>query len=187
MAGSRSEPRILWFAIGLLETHRVYRTGATFGLSTGRSVSSLGFYGGMVIDGTQDITDFHIDPTPNSTVGAHSAVQSLGAGKGGIRRIPGRQKVRSSSVMSFGGTTEFGYKDEPQPMPWWQQETSDLYSMWPKSHQGKRKKERLRGSTSANAVADAGEESSCASPVSPKSRELTSRSSGSVVPQLSLC
>ena len=70
---------------------------------------------------------------------------SRGIRSGGIRRQPGERKVRSSSVMSFGETTEFGYdrpSEVPAPKPWWEHETASVHSMWPTSRKNKRKHKR---------------------------------------------
>jgi hypothetical protein len=80
----------------------------------------------------------------NSTQALDSSLQLHGI-RSGIRRQPGQHKVRSSSVMSFGGTTEFGCEgpeERPAPKPWWEHEAAAVHSMWPENRKSKRKHKR---------------------------------------------
>ena len=107
-----------------------------------------------------------------------SSLQSHGI-RSGIRRQPGQHKVRSSSVMSFGGTTRFGcdgLEERPAPKPWWEHKAAAVHSMWPESRKTKRKHKRnahkfggdafrIASAGSQNPAKDAGADS----PESPES------------------
>ena len=111
-----------------------------------RSSSSLAFYGSMVIgkDADRQSGEALGCGAKNSAQALDSSLQSHGI-RSGIRRQPGQHKVRSSSVMSFGGTTQFGCdgpEERPAHKPWWEHEAAAVHSMWPESRKMKRKHKR---------------------------------------------
>eukprot|EP00277_Geminigera_cryophila_P001615 CAMPEP_0179417098 /NCGR_PEP_ID=MMETSP0799-20121207/7170_1 /TAXON_ID=46947 /ORGANISM="Geminigera cryophila, Strain CCMP2564" /LENGTH=276 /DNA_ID=CAMNT_0021190053 /DNA_START=256 /DNA_END=1082 /DNA_ORIENTATION=+ len=128
----------------------------------GRSVSSLGFYGGMVMGGLSRVGEQRQAHAPPSDDRVHSQISVFGGtqqseqygdarrvrhtphpgGKmksGMVRRYVGEPRKRSTSVMSFGATTEFSYAGGSQAMAAsntaWQNRDNPcaLYSMWPQA------------------------------------------------------
>jgi hypothetical protein len=104
--------------------------GPHFRSYVARSVSSLGFYGSMVVGmgETGEITQ-------------HTPYTGKEANGGIVKKHVGSSLgERAYSSCSFGGTTEFRYEGQgvPEQEQFWEHRISRVYSMWPESKRGKK-------------------------------------------------